>query len=421
MASYSTHSFDLADLLGQLPFLGNVDPAGKRVLVRADFNVPLDENGALVDDGRLRAVLPTINYLLDRGASVVVAGHLRDPLAAGGPPDARLSFAPLARRLSRLWEVDVAFVPEVVGPVAVRAARDLPPGGVLLLENLRFHPGETAADPDFARDLASLADMYVNDAFGVCLRDHASMTMVTRFLRPCVAGFALRAELAALNRALTNPARPMAAVIGGRNIEAKLPVLAKLLGRADYVLLGGLMGDAFSRLIFGGGVDHLGLSAGTRAEMESLIHHGRDYKAKLFLPMDAVALAPGMAAAAAAIMPVPLLAPEMRSEDIGPATRLWFWEVLSLARTIIWNGPMGAFEIPAFARGTAMVTRALAECQGVTLAGGVDTSAAILKMSDRSQVSFLSTGGSAFLQALAGQPLVALEALLEQRDDSGAV
>ncbi len=412
MTVSTVNNADLAALLNRLPFLGDVDPAGKRVLVRADFNMPLDESGALVDDGRLRAILPTINYLLDRGASVVVASHLRNPLAEGLTPDRRLSFAPLARRLSRVWEVEVDFAPEPVGPETASRVANLAPGRVLLLENLRFHPGETAGDPDFARELAGLADLYVNDAFGVCHRAHASMTTITRFMATCVAGLALKVELQALNRALTNPARPLAAVIGGRNIEAKLPVLAKFLGLADFVIVGGLMGDAFSRLVFGGDLAIPSLTSESRAEMERLLLHRRDHRAKLFLPVDAVAVEAGCPDCAATVVPGQLLTTDMAVEDLGPATRRLYSEVLALARTIIWNGPMGAFEVPAFARGTALITRALAECQGVTLAGGVDTSAAILKMSDRSQVSFLSAGGSAFLKALAGQPLVALEALL---------
>ena len=406
---------DLAALLNQLPFLGDIDPAGHKVLVRADFNVPFDDSGAMSDDGRLRAIVPTINYLLDRGARVIVASHMRNPLEGNGQPDRKYSFAPLARRLSRIWEAEVTFAPDGVREATRKLADQLEPGRILLLENLRFDPGETAADPEFARRLAELADIYVNDAFGVCHRAHASMTTVTRFIPTCVAGLALRNELRALNRALTNPARPLAAVIGGRNIEAKLPVLSKFMGLADYVLLGGTMGDAISRLAYRRDISHLNLPPETRREMEAIIQNASaDFRAKLFLPMDAVAVETGGCLAGAATQVVQNLTPEMVAEDIGPATRLWYSEVLSLCRTIIWNGPMGAYENPAFAKGTALITKAMADCQGVTLAGGVDTSAAILKMSDRSQVSFLSTGGSAFLKALAGQPLVALEALLHQ-------
>ena len=412
MSSSAANNCDLGDILRRLPFLGDLNPAGRRVFVRADFNVPLDENGAMVDDGRLRGVLPTINYLLDRGASVVVASHMRNPLENDGRPDPRLSFAPLARRLSRIWEVEVRFAPEVVGDQTRRMAEELRPGQVLLLENLRFNPGETAADPAFAEELAGLADIYVNDAFGVCHRAHASMTTITRFLKTCVAGFALKNELMALHRALSNPARPMAAVIGGRNLEAKLPLVTKFMGLADYVLLGGQMGDAFSRLAFGGDISPMALSAETVREVEDLIRDFKNYRAKLFVPVDAVTVEVGTGAASAVPVPVQNLTARMTSEDIGPATRLWYAEALALCRTIIWNGPMGAYEVPAFARGTALVTRAMSECQGVTLAGGVDTSAAILKMSDRSQVSFISTGGSAFLKALAGQSLAALEVLL---------
>lgn len=400
---------DLTELLKNIPFLGDADLSGKKIFVRTDFNVPLDENGSPADDGRLRAVLPTINHLLDRGAAVIIGSHLRNPLDGDGRPDPKYSFAPLARRLSRVWEVELAFAPDLIGPAAKAAARKLLPGQVLLLENLRFHPGEITGDPAFAKELASLADIYVNDAFGVCHRAHASMTSIVRFMKEAYGGLALKNELMALNRALSSPARPMAAIIGGRNLEAKLPVLKTLMKRADYVLLGGQMGDAFSRLALGGGLDHLTLAPESVEEMRDILGRRREYKAKLFIPVDAVV----MAGESEAIMNIPAqnLGPDIAAKDIGPATRLWYGETLSLCRTIIWNGPMGAYESPAFAKGTAWVTRALAECPGVTLAGGVDTSAAILKMSDRSQVSFLSTGGSAFLKALAGQTLVALDFL----------
>lgn len=403
---------DLSNLLTSLPFLDQVDPAGKRVFLRSDFNLPMDDNGSLIDDGRLRAVLPTINYLLDRGARIIVGSHLRNPLEADGPPDPQLSLAPLARRLSRLWEVEVGFAPSAVGPETARAAAKLAPGRVLLLENLRFHPGETANDPDFARQLAELVDIYVNDAFGVCHRDHASMTSLPALAPVSVAGLALKSELRALDRALANPARPLGAIIGGRNIEAKLPVLVKLMGLADYVFLGGTLGDAVARLAFGRDISHLNLGSDSVSEIIDLVSNFKSYKAKLFFPVDMVVVGRDGQPTCASTVVVQNLTADLISEDIGPATRLWYREALAHCHTIIWSGPMGAYETPAFARGTALVTRIMSDCQGVTLAGGVDTSAAILKMSDRSQVSFLSTGGSAFLKALAGEPLVALQALL---------
>ncbi|UQZ89868.1 phosphoglycerate kinase [Deltaproteobacteria bacterium Smac51] len=410
--THSANQCDLAELLKNIPFPGDVDLSGKKVFVRTDFNVPLDENGSPVDDGRLRAVLPTINHLLDHGASVIIGSHLRNPLDRDGRPDPRFSFAPLARRLSRIWEVDVSFAPEVIGPATAEAAAKLAPGQVMLLENLRFHPGEITGDPAFAKELAALADVYVNDAFGVCHRAHASMTTIVRFAGQSCGGLALKNELMAMGRALYNPAQPMAAIIGGRNVDFKLPVVTKLMNRADFVILGGQMGDAFSRLALGGGIEHFSLAQESVEEIRAILSRCREYKAKLFFPVDAVALS-GEGDTVTNV-PAQNLTPELVSEDIGPATQLLYSQVFSLCRTIIWNGPMGAYETPAFSKGTALVTRALAECPGVTLAGGVDTSAAILKMSDRNQVSFLSTGGSAFLKALAGQPLVALEALLRK-------
>ncbi|MGL4209699.1 MAG: phosphoglycerate kinase [Candidatus Adiutrix sp.] len=402
----------LNGLLNQLPFLNEIDPEGQRVFVRADFNVPIDENGAMTDDGRLRAVLPSLNYLLDRGAAVIVGSHLRNPLASSSTPDKRFSLAPLAKRLSRIWGVDVLFSPDIVGEDATRLAQNLKPGQVLLLENLRFNKGEAANDPEFAAALAKLADIYVNDAFGVCHRSHASMTSITQFMKTCVGGFALKNELMALNRALSHPARPMAAIIGGNSLENKLPVVANFMGLADYVLLGGSLGDAFSRIMAGG--DHTQnfvLTNDLKQQIENIIQSRPQHKAKLFVPVDAVALAEGEGQIARNV-PAQNLTMGLTAKDIGPATRLLYRGLLSSCYTIIWSGPMGVFEIPAFSRGTALVTRAMSECQGVTLAGGVDTSAAIMKMSDRNQISFISAGGSAFLRALAGQPLAALESIM---------
>lgn len=402
---------DLAAILKRIPFLGQIEPAGKCVFVRADFNVPLDENGAMIDDGRLRAIVPTINYLLDHDARVIVASHMRNPLEHRGQPDKRFSFAPLARRLSRLWEVEVDFCPEVVGPATLEAAARLSPGRVLLLENLRFHPGETAADPLFAEQLAQLADIYVNDAFGVCHRPHASMLTLPRLMKTKVGGFALKNELMALHRALSCPARPLGAVIGGKDLNAKLPLLAKFMDFADYVFLGGTIGDAFSRLTHEADTSRLLINDNTLQEMKELILNRSRLPAKLFIPIDALTIGPEGLQSSVQVVAAPNLTPDMISEDIGPATCLWYQEVLALCHTIIWSGPMGAFERAPFARGTAAMARALANCQGVTLAGGVDTSSAILKMSERNQLSFLSTGGSSFLKALAGQTLPALEVL----------
>jgi len=416
MSDLSAKSYDLSELLKQIPFLGDIDPAGRRVFLRADFNVPLDGNGAMVDDGRLRSVLPTINYLLDQGARVIVGSHMRNPLENKQQPDRRYSFAPLARRLSRIWEAEVSFCPEVAGPRTLEAAENLPPGRVLLLENLRFHPGEIAADQAFAEQLSQLTDIYVNDAFGVCHRPHASMVTLPRLAKTSVGGFALKSELKAMYRALSHPARPLGVIIGGRDIKAKLPLLAKVMGLADFVFLGGTIGDAISRLAFGGDITRLSLDDDIIREIERLLNRNSQLRAKLFMPIDALISGPqDDCVPQAQIVAAQNLRSHMISEDIGPATCLWYKEVLASCRTIIWSGPLGAFEKPAFTKGTALVTKALASCQGVTLAGGVDTSTAILKMSDRNQVSFLSTGGSSFLKALAGQPLVALEALISSQ------
>ncbi len=406
------NDYNLSSLIKELPFLGDYDPSGKRILLRADFNVPVDENGTMNDDGRLRALRPTIDYLLDRRATVILASHFRNPLIGGDMPDPKMSLGPMTRRLSRIWEAEVVFSPEPVGAEVSRRIDALRPGQILLLENLRFHPGEASGDLAFAQELSSLADVYVNDAFGVCHRSHVSMVTITKFMKTALAGFALRNELRAINLALSDPPRPLTAIVGGQHIEAKWAVLTKLMTLADNVIVGGLIGDILARRAFGHDISHYNLPPQLLTEMELILKpRASSSCAKLFIPIDAVTVS---ATGRTGVTAVQHLTSTDIPKDIGPASCLWFKNVLNESQTIIWSGPMGSFETPSYAKGTAMVVQALANCQGVTLAGGVDTSSAILKMGSRSQISFLSTGGSAFFKALAGQPLVALEALRQR-------
>ena len=395
----------IADLVSRLPFLEGLQLEGKLVFVRADLNVPRDSYGDLIDDGRLKAALPTINYLLDRGARVVVGSHFRRPEHM----DESLSFVQMARRLRRVWGVDLKFCPEVAGHVSQKMVDELKAGDLLLLENLRFHPGEIACDEQFAKRLLHGADVYVNDAFGVCHRPHASLVLLPKMAKESVCGFQVKRELMALQRALNDPARPLAAIIGGQSVEENLPVLLRFLELADYLLLGGRLGDSFARLMFGGDLEPLGLTEETVEEIRRILkaNQNREYKAKLYMPVDSV-----LAPQERGIINLPSQnLGALPSKDIGPATRILYREVLSRSNTIIWHGLMGQFEDPAFARGTSFVVKAISESQGVTLAGGVETSAALLKMDSGANISFLSTGGVAFLEVLAGRELVALEAL----------
>ncbi|MCC6349134.1 MAG: phosphoglycerate kinase [Candidatus Eisenbacteria bacterium] len=387
----------------------HLDCAGRRVLVRVDFNVPT-RGDEVTDDTRIVAALPTIRYLLQKGARVVLISHLGRPK---GGPDPKYSLKPVRTRLERLLRQPVAWADDCVGPAAEQASRALQDGGVLLLENLRFHPEEERNDPAFAGQLARLGDSYVNDAFGTAHRAHASTEGVTRFLKPAVAGFLMQQELEYLGRALERPARPFVAVLGGAKISGKIDVLTALLGRVDRLLVGGAMMFTFLKA--------QGLPVGrSLVEDDRLETAGAvlaQAKAKgvdLVLPVDCVAstapdgTAPGVPKAISA------LAADEMGVDIGPETVKLFAERLRDARTVVWNGPMGIFEVPAFAAGTLGVARAMAglkEQGAVTVVGGGDSVAAVQESGLGEKFSHLSTGGGASLEFLEGKVLPGVAAL----------
>ncbi len=387
----------------------HLDCAGRRVLVRVDFNVPT-RGDEVTDDTRIVAALPTIRYLLQKGARVVLISHLGRPK---GGPDPKYSLKPVRTRLERLLRQPVAWADDCVGPAAEQASRALQDGGVLLLENLRFHPEEERNDPAFAGQLARLGDSYVNDAFGTAHRAHASTEGVTRFLKPAVAGFLMQQELEHLGRALERPARPFVAVLGGAKISGKIDVLTALLGRVDRLLVGGAMMFTFLKA--------QGLPVGrSLVEDDRLETAGAvlgQAKAKgvdLVLPVDCVAstapdgTAPGVPKAIGA------LAADEMGVDIGPETVKLFAERLRDARTVVWNGPMGIFEVPAFAAGTLGVARAMAglkEQGAVTVVGGGDSVAAVQESGLGEKFSHLSTGGGASLEFLEGKVLPGVAAL----------
>jgi phosphoglycerate kinase len=382
-----------------------LEPAGKKVLVRVDYNVPMD-GGGITDDTRIRATLPTLRHLLDKGAAVILASHLGRP--KGGPAP-EFSLAPVAKRLSALLGREVLFAVDCVGAAAEGPAKALKPGEVLMLENLRFHKEEEKNDPEFARRLASLADMYVNDAFGVSHRAHASVEGVTKYL-PAAAGFLLEKEIDFLSRAVENPAHPYVAIIGGAKVSDKIGVIANLLTKVDTLIIGGGMANTF--LAAKGYATGKSLVEQDKIELAaSLIKEAAGRKVKLLLPADVVVADRFAADAAARVAAADAIPVDWMALDIGPATADAFAAALTGARLIVWNGPMGVFEMDAFAKGTVAVAKAVAASGAVSVVGGGDSVAAIEKAGLQDKISHISTGGGASLEFLEGKVLPGVAAL----------
>ncbi len=382
--------------------------AGKRVLVRVDFNVPL-ESGRVVDDTRVRAALPTIQYLLDQGCSVVLMSHLGRPK---GQVVDELRMAPVAVRLAELLGRPVATADDCVGPAAVQAASALEPGDVLLLENLRFHAEETGNDDAFARKLAELGDVYVNDAFGTAHRAHASTEGVTHYL-PSVSGLLMTKELEVLGRLLKDPARPFVVVLGGLKVSDKIGVIRHMLTVADTVLIGGAMANAF---LAAKGYE-VGASKGAGDEVgvaRDILAEAGTARGRLIVPTDVVAAREAVAGAPARVAPADGIAADEMALDIGPQTTAEFVHQLRGAGTIYWNGPMGLFEIAEFAAGTKAVGEAIAAAAAVTVAGGGDTVSAVRTFGLEGRLTHVSTGGGASMEFLEGRALPGVEALMDK-------
>jgi phosphoglycerate kinase len=384
---------------------------GKRVLVRADFNVPLS-GGVVTDDARIQAAVPTIEYLRDEGASVVLCSHLGRPTEY----DPDLSMAPVAARLAELLGTFVAVAPGVVGDEVESVAAALDAGEVLLLENTRFEPGETENDPDLAEALAHLADLYVNDAFGAAHRAHASTAGVAEYL-PAYAGLLLEREIRELTSVLTEPERPLVVVLGGAKVSDKIGVIDRFLEAADKVLIGGAMCFSFFKAQGHEIGDSLVEEEGIELA-KGVLERAEDSDGELLLPTDLV-LADGFSADAEVSTCDGVEVPEgMMGLDIGSGTAKRYAEAIAEAGTVFWNGPMGAFELEPFAGGTRTVAEAVAESSATTVVGGGDSGAALAQFGLADRVSWLSTGGGASLELVEGKKLPGVEALLDAEDAS---
>lgn len=400
----------IKDIFNKLT-MGEIDLKGKRVFIRADFNVPLDDNLMITDDTRIRSTLPTINYAIDEGAKVILSSHLGRPK---GKRDPRLSLAPIAKRLQRLLNKEVIFAPDCVGSQVESLVAKMKEGDVLLLENLRYHPGEEKNDEEFARALGALADVYINDAFGTAHRAHASIVGVPKFLLSA-AGLLLKKEVEYLKGAIENPVRPFVAILGGAKVSGKINVLENLVGKVDKVLIGGGMAYTF--------IKAMGYEVGKSLVEEDMLETAQRIRKKLkgmgikfYLPVDCVIAQSIESGIETKLIPTLEIPKGWAALDIGPATVKLFSEAIQDAKTILWNGPMGIFEIDAFSRGTFAIAHAVADAYALTIVGGGDTDLAVHRAGVSDTISFISTGGGAALQLLEGKELPGI-AILANRED----
>ena len=384
----------------------DIDVSGKKVLVRCDFNVPLDENKNITDETRINAALPTIKYLLEHKAAVILCSHLGRPK---GEFNMKYSLAPVAKRLSEKLGFEVKLAKDVIGPDAKKLAAEVKPGEAVLLENVRFHAEEEKNDPAFAKELASMADIYVSDAFGTVHRAHASTAGVAEYL-PAVAGFLIGKELNFLGKAVTNPERPFVAILGGAKVKDKIGVITNLIEKVDTLLIGGGMAYTFMKAT-GGQIgnslcdeERLGLAL-------ELLDKAKAKGVKLLLPVDNVCGKEFNNDTEQMVCESGKIPEGWEGLDIGPKTVELFSKEIKAAKTVVWNGPMGVFEMPNFAKGTLAIATAMAESDATTIIGGGDSAAAVTQMGLASKMSHISTGGGASLEFLEGKTLPGVAAL----------
>ena len=388
-------------------FVEDLDVKGKTVFVRVDFNVPLNHKGEIRNDMRIRASLPTINYLLGKGAKLILASHLGRPK---GKPDPALSLRPVAKRLSDLLGREVVMAPDVVGDEVNKLKAGLKEGGLLLLENVRFHPGETKNDPELSKKLAEGIDYFVNDAFGSSHRAHASVVGIADFVPKCAAGYLMKKEVEYLRKALHSPAKPYVAILGGAKTEDKIPVIENLLNKADDILIGGAMAYTFfTAQGFSVGKslvepDKIGIA-------KKILNKAKEKNVNFLLPLDHVLTSSIESGTVVKIIDAFPFPEDLMGVDIGPKTIAKYSEIIAKAKTIVWNGPLGVFETPAFARGTMKIAEAVAHSGAISIIGGGDSIAAVEKAGVSQKITHISTGGGASLEFLSYETLPGIEAL----------
>lgn len=384
----------------------DIDVAGKKVFIRVDYNVPMDKAGNITEDTRIRATLPTLKHLLGQNAAIIIASHLGRPKGTVVP---EFSLAPVAERLSTLIGKEVIVAPDCVGPEVETLAKNLKPGQILMLENLRYHKEEEKNDPEFSRQLANLADVAVNDAFGVSHRAHASVEGITKYL-PAVAGFLMEKEIQFVGQTVANPNPPFVAIIGGAKVSDKIGVIENLLKKVNTLIIGGGMANTFLAAQ-GYNIGKSLLEADKVELAKSLIVTAKERGVNLLLPTDVVIAEKFAADAAHKAVAVANIDSEWMALDIGPETAKVYAKAVETAQTIVWNGPMGVFEMDAFANGTETVAKAVAASSAISIVGGGDSIAALEKVGLSDKITHISTGGGASLEFLEGKVLPGIAAL----------
>lgn len=392
-----------------MKYVDSLEVKGKKVFLRVDFNVPLDDEGNITDDSRIKAALPTIKYLVENRAKLIIASHLGRPK---GEFKSKLSLKPAAQRLSELLSSKVIMSPDSVGEEVEKSKEKLKEGQILLLENLRFHPGEKENDPSYTEQLAQQIDCYVNDAFGACHRAHASVVGIAEYVPEAAAGFLIKKELKYLGKAVHSPQKPYVAILGGAKVSDKIPVIENLLNKADRILMGGAMAYTF----FSAQGYQVGRSKVEKDKKEmagQLLKKSKNTDTTLHLPLDhVVASEPDSSVQAQIVDSLPIPSGLM-GLDIGPKTIHKYSSIIAKAKTIFWNGPMGVFEVEQFAQGTFQIAQAVSNTQALSIVGGGDSASAVAKAGVSHKISHVSTGGGASLEYIAKEILPGLEALKE--------
>jgi phosphoglycerate kinase len=393
--------------MGRVKYIDELDLKNKKVFIRVDYNVPMDSSGTITDDIRIRESLPTLNYVLEKGGAIILSSHLGRPK---GKPEQKYSLLPVAKRLSELLKREVIFANDCIGEEAQAKAKSLKPGQVLMLENLRFYAEEEKNDDTFAQKLAGLADCYINDAFAVSHRAHASVAAITRHAKECAAGFLMKKEITYFEKAMKEPARPLIAIVGGAKVSGKLEVLENLMKKVDSILIGGGMAFTFLKA--------QGLEVGKSLVEDDLIpiakrimDLAKEKGIKILLPVDCVIADKMEASAQIRTVNIKEIPKDYLGLDIGEKTVVLFGEVIKDAKTIIWNGPMGVFEMKPFSQGTSAIIERIAKSPAVSIVGGGDTDTAVHQAGKEKEITFISTGGGAFLELLEGKELPGIKAL----------